>query len=137
MRTLIFLLLLWPTILFANAATIVATRGEVFVENTQAVTGTEVEVGNHIITSAQSFCVLQFTDGSTITVRPSSEMILQKYEYPGAQSGVQVDLVSGGLRIITGAIAKSDPDQYRVKTPTALMGVRGTEFSIQYIENVE
>ena len=42
-----------------------------------------------------------------------------------------LNLVSGGLRVITGAMAKTNPENYKVRTPVALMGVRGTEFSIQ------
>ena len=41
-----------------------------------------------------------------------------------------LSLVEGGLRVITGAMAKNNPENYKVKTPVALMGVRGTEFSI-------
>ena len=41
-----------------------------------------------------------------------------------------LSLVSGGLRVITGAMAKTNPENYKVRTPVALMGVRGTEFAI-------
>ena len=46
------------------------------------------------------------------------------------QKKATLNLVSGGLRVITGAMAKSNPENYKVRTPVALMGVRGTEFSV-------
>ena len=137
MKKLLLLLLLIPSMLSANVATAVAMRGETFADDRILSQGDEVAVGEHIITTEKSFVVLQFTDGSKITVRPNSEMIVKDYEYPGTDSGVQVDLVSGGLRILTGAISKSNPENYKISTPTALMGVRGTEFSIQYVERIE
>jgi len=83
------------------------------------------------MTSNRSFAVLQFTDGAKVTVRPDSTMIIEQYLYAGNDSDeATLNLVEGGLRVITGAMAKSNPENYKVRTPVALMGVRGTEFSI-------
>lgn len=111
-----------------RAGTIVAARGTV-VNGTghPLVQGSNVYVGEVITTEAKSFVVIQFYDGAKVTVRPSSEITIDSYTPEKAQ----LDLVSGGLRVITGAFAKDNPDNYKVKTPVALMGVRGTEFSIQ------
>jgi hypothetical protein len=92
--------------------------------------GSTVYVGDTITTDDKSFVVIQFYDGAKITVKPSSEIYIHAYSPEKAQ----LDLVSGGLRVITGAMAKSNPENYTVKTPVALMGVRGTEFSIMLCE---
>jgi len=58
-------------------------------------------------------------------------MLIEEYAYTGSdQDAARLSLVEGGLRVITGAMAKSHPDNYKVKTPVALMGVRGTEFAV-------
>jgi hypothetical protein len=58
-------------------------------------------------------------------------LIIEQYLYAGNDSDeATLNLVSGGLRVITGAMAKSNPENYKVRTPVALMGVRGTEFSV-------
>ena len=69
-----------------------------------------------------------------MTLRPNSEMYLEEYSYMRGEDNAKFNLISGGLRIVTGVIAKSDPDRYLVQTPVALMGVRGTEFSIQLLD---
>jgi hypothetical protein len=79
-----------------------------------------------------SFAVIQFHDGARVTVRPNTKIIIEKYQYAGSENDrATINLLEGGLRIVTGAITKHNPENYTVKTPIALMGVRGTEFSIQ------
>lgn len=107
----------------------VAIRGEVTTEQGQLSQGSQIYVGDTVTTAEKSFAVISFEDGSKVTVRPDSVLLVQKYDYDSAK----LDLVSGGLRIITGTIAKENPDNYLLDTPVALMGVRGTEFSIQMI----
>jgi hypothetical protein len=135
---LLVILLLVPMQLLANA-TIVAQRGVTTTgsENTMVSklqVGDLVPTGTTITTSLKSFVVLQFTDGARVTVRPNSTMIIEEYSYLEGNDAVRLNLVSGGLRVVTGAIAKSNPEAYKVATPVALMGVRGTEFSVQLLD---
>jgi len=125
----------------ANAAEessgmVVASRGEVSAlangSSRELKQGDFVYVNDEILTGARSFAVLQFTDGAKVTIRPDSKMLIESYLYAGNDSDeATLNLVSGGLRVITGAMAKTNPENYKVRTPVALMGVRGTEFSIQ------
>jgi hypothetical protein len=114
---------------------IVASRGEVIAVSNggsrELKQGDFVYVSDEIMTSNRSFAVLQFEDGAKVTVRPDSTMIIETYLFNGdANDAATLSLVEGGLRVITGAMAKSNPENYKVKTPVALMGVRGTEFSV-------
>ncbi len=94
--------------------------------------GDDFYINEQITTAEKSFAVLQFVDGAKVTVRPESELIVEEYSYnTGEENSAMLNLVSGGLRIVTGAVAKSNPENYKVKTPMALMGVRGTEFVVQ------
>ena len=118
-----------------SAGMVVASRGEVIAManggSRELKQGDFIYVNDEILTSARSFAVLQFTDGAKVTVRPDSTMIIEQYLYAGnADDAATLNLVSGGLRVITGAMAKTNPENYKVRTPVALMGVRGTEFSI-------
>jgi hypothetical protein len=125
----------------ANAAEessgmVVASRGEVSAiadgSSRELKQGDFIFVNDEIQTGARSFAVLQFTDGAKVTVRPDSKLVIETYLYTGDDSDeATLSLVSGGLRVITGAMAKTHPENYKVRTPVALMGVRGTEFSIQ------
>lgn len=118
-----------------SAGMVVASRGEVIAManggSRELKQGDFVYVKDEILTSARSFAVLQFTDGAKVTVRPDSTLIIEQYLYAGnGEDAATLNLVSGGLRVITGAMAKTNPENYKVRTPVALMGVRGTEFSI-------
>jgi hypothetical protein len=118
-----------------SAGMVVASRGEVIAManggSRELKQGDFVYVNDEILTSARSFAVLQFTDGAKVTVRPDSTLIIEQYLYAGnGEDAATLNLVSGGLRVITGAMAKTNPENYKVRTPVALMGVRGTEFSI-------
>jgi hypothetical protein len=123
-----------------NAGMVVASRGEVIAMSNggsrELKQGDFVYVDDEIMTSNRSFAVLQFVDGAKVTVRPDSVMIVETYLYNGnAEDAATLSLVSGGLRVITGAMAKSNPENYKVRTPVALMGVRGTEFSIMLCDD--
>jgi len=118
-----------------SSGMVVASRGEVIALSNggsrELKQGDFIDVNDEILTSGRSFAVLQFTDGAKVTVRPDSTLIIEQYLYAGNDSDeATLNLVSGGLRVITGAMAKSNPENYKVRTPVALMGVRGTEFSI-------
>jgi hypothetical protein len=118
-----------------SSGMVVASRGEVLALSNggsrELKQGDFIYQNDEIITSARSFAVLQFVDGAKVTVRPDSTLIIEQYLYAGNDSDeATLNLVSGGLRVITGAMAKSNPENYKVRTPVALMGVRGTEFSI-------
>ena len=134
MKWLIPLLLLANTAV-ADVATAVAIRGDVYANDVKISQGSALKVHDHIITNDKSFVVLQFVDGARVTVRPDSHFVIEEYSYLEGDDRGRFDLVSGGLRIVTGAIAKTDPDNYTLSTPVALMGVRGTEFSIQLMED--
>jgi len=84
-----------------------------------------------IVTLPRGFVIVQFTDGTKITIRPSSKVKIEDYAFDTENDRAEVSLIEGGLRIVTGAITKRDSDKFRLNTPVALMGVRGTEFSVQ------
>ena len=118
-----------------SSGMVVASRGEVIALSNggsrELKQGDFIYVADEIMTSNRSFAVLQFEDGAKVTVRPDSTLIIEQYLYAGNDDdAATLNLVSGGLRVITGAMAKTNPENYKVRTPVALMGVRGTEFSI-------
>jgi hypothetical protein len=78
-----------------------------------------------------------FTDSSVLTLRESTELRVDEYEFKkdpsGGGAGKEVmSLVKGGFRTITGAIPKANPESYQVNTPVATIGVRGTDYAAYY-----
>lgn len=74
-----------------------------------------------------------FVDNSRFSAGPNSRVELSKFAYnPTTEEGEFVTSVEkGSLAIISGKIAKSTPDAMKVKTPSAILGVRGTRFVVE------
>lgn len=88
-----------------------------------------------IETGAASNTQLRMIDGGLLSLKADSALSIANYEY-NAQTGegdVSMKLVKGGLRSITGALNKAGTN-YRLDTPVASIGVRGTHFEIQLID---
>jgi hypothetical protein len=92
--------------------------------------GLPLNEGDRLTTSDGSTAIVKLQDGTRMTLRPNSEMIVQKYQFKegSAQNSMVMQLLRGGFRAITGLISKSSPDAARVLTATATIGIRGTDF---------
>jgi hypothetical protein len=89
-----------------------------------------------IYSGTHTLAQLRFTDGTLLAMRPSSIVEVKQYYFaPSEDSSKQnfsVDIVDGGLRTVTGEIAKVNPQNYQISSSVAVMGVRGTDFSLAY-----
>jgi hypothetical protein len=122
-----------------TAGTVIAFKGVVSAADASGVSrpltkNDQVNVGDTIHTGAGGYVVVEFVDGARATVRPNSELKVDTYTYGTDNDGAVMDLVKGGLRAITGSIAKENPESYKVKTNVATLGVRGTEFALRICE---
>ncbi len=90
-----------------------------------------VEAGAVVKTAEKSFVKLVFIDKSQMNVGPNSEMKIEKFS--GEDAGV-IDLVKGKIRsqVTKDYLQIKDKDKSKlfIKTPTAVMGIRGTDFMI-------
>jgi len=90
----------------------------------------EVNPGEVLTTQKDSYAQINFTDGSSMTMRPNTQMKLESYKF--IQDQPQEDsaffrLIKGGLRTVTGLVGKrGDQDAYRIGTSTATIGIRGS-----------
>ncbi|MCX7892377.1 MAG: FecR family protein [Burkholderiales bacterium] len=100
--------------------------------------GAEVSPGDTVATEAASFARMRFTDGGEVALRPGSQFRIDQYRVSAQQApageSMLVSLLKGGLRTITGALARRDPQNYQLRTPTATIGVRGTDFYARLCE---
>lgn len=78
---------------------------------------------------------LRFSDGGYISLQPNTQFRVDEYSYEGKTDGQEkgfFSLVKGGLRAITGAVGHVNKNNYRINTPVATIGIRGTEFLASY-----
>lgn len=90
--------------------------------------GDAVYVGERIQAQDDSEAVLQTNDNGYIALRPASAFSVKEFA-ANQQSTDRIFLhqFQGGLRLLTGWIGKLNPRGYRVFTPTAIIGIRGTD----------
>ncbi len=139
MKTLTLMLsitLVWSFSAFAGKKVAVVTmlRGQVEILTLGKTTALKekdpIEDGAVIKTSEKSFVKLVFFDKSQMNIGPNSEMKIEKFS--GDDSGV-IDLVKGKIRSqVTKDYLQMGKDKSKlfIKTPNAVMGVRGTDFMI-------
>ena len=90
--------------------------------------GDALNQGDVINTAARGYAVIQLRDDSKITLRPDTTFAIPEYRQGTANEGMLVRLLKGGMRAVTGLMAKRNPQSVRINAGTATIGIRGTSF---------
>jgi len=79
---------------------------------------------------------ITFIDNSRFAVGPNTRIELRQFRFnPTTHDGEFVtDMPRGTLTVISGDIAKQSPEAMKVKTPTTILGFRGTKTAIMVTE---
>jgi hypothetical protein len=115
-------------------------EGQVFRSrnNVQQVAGAGdlLEPADVLITGPNSSVGITFIDNSRFSAGPNSRIELKQFRFnPTTHEGEFVtDMQRGTLVIISGQMAKRSPEAMKVKTPTTILGVRGTTFAVEVDE---
>ena len=112
--------------------TLAESRGKVEINGAAVTPGAELRLGMRVATGSSSQAVLKFADGQTVVVGPESVFWIKNYRYAGnkpQENRFSSELVQGGMRFISGALAKETPQAVEIDTPVATIGVRGTDFT--------
>ncbi|HVZ42432.1 MAG TPA: FecR domain-containing protein [Ramlibacter sp.] len=101
--------------------------------------GLPLREGDRITTSEGASAIVKMADGTRMTVRPNSELVLTQYQFKenAPDNGMLMQLVRGGFRAVTGLISKGSPNAARVQTNTATIGIRGTDFDARLCQGRE
>jgi hypothetical protein len=101
--------------------------------------GAQIEEGETINTN-NGRAQLRFTDGAYVSLQPQSEFRIDQYRFEGKQDGSEktfISLLKGGLRTITGFVGRTNKQNYQVRTTVATIGIRGTEYTIEYGNSIQ
>jgi len=96
--------------------------------------GAEIANGETVDTGSGRAQV-RFSDGAQVSLAPQTQFRIDDYRFEGKTDGSEkgfFSLLKGAMRTITGAVGRSNRENYRVTTTVATIGIRGTEFSITY-----
>ena len=134
MYYVVLLLLILPFHALANIGSIVEQRGT----SVQIQRGDERIAGrvnvpvnqNDAIVTGLSTLEIKFQDNTDVKVTENSRFVIDEFVYdPNRGAGrLNVRVAMGTVRYVSGQIARSNQQNVRVQTPTAVIGVRGTDF---------
>jgi len=133
LRWLLMALLL-PVIASANVGSIIQQQGNsVQIKRGSATLPGGVNAGvnmNDAIVTGLSSLQLRFQDNTTASVTENSRFVIDDFVYdPSRGAGrLNVRVAVGTVRYVSGQIARSNQQNVQVNTPTAVIGVRGTDF---------
>ena len=146
LRPLLPALLCAATLCFSQAAWAIAGTVQVLIgtarisqhsgQDRPALRGDNLYEGDTVATNANSNVQIRMIDDSIIWVRPDSRFKIERYQsnqHGAAKNEVALRLISGTMRQVTGAIGKGAPADYKLSTPNATIGIRGTEFDASYL----
>jgi hypothetical protein len=93
------------------------------------VVGTDVFIGDRVVTDAKGLVQIRFSDRTKLVVGPRSSLVIEDYllREDGSGGKFAINALSGTFRFVTGGAPK---DRYVITTPTGSVGVRGTAFDL-------
>jgi len=112
-------------------------KGSVHIERSgqrlPALVGTHLQATDTVVTGADGAAGIAFIDNSLLSVGPNSVLAIERYAFNSTthEGNFESSLRKGTLSVVSGKIAKQSPDAMRVKTPSSILGVRGTEFAVR------
>jgi hypothetical protein len=140
-----FLLLLCAVValptLAAEAGRVKVSKGEVQIERDgkrlPAPVGAAIHARDTVKTGPDGSVGITFQDNSLLSAGPNSELVIERFVFDSTTHKGEFDtaLKKGTLAVVSGKIVKQSPEALRVKTPAAIMGVRGTEFVVKVDES--
>lgn len=95
--------------------------------------GAPVYLGCVLSTGEGATMGVTFKDNTVMSFGPSTKVTVDEYLYVPAQGDLKLvaSIAKGTLHYISGVIAKLKPEAVAVKTPTGIIGVRGTHFLVK------
>jgi hypothetical protein len=98
--------------------------------------GMTIRQSDTLVTGADGAAGVTFSDNSLLSTGPNSVLVVEHYSFDTTTHAGKFDaaLRKGTLAVVSGKMVKQSPGAMRVRTPAAIMGVRGTDFVVQVDE---
>jgi hypothetical protein len=125
------------TALAADIGQVKVAKGDVQIQRAgakvPAKVGMGIQASDVVLTGADGSAGVTFTDNSLVSVGPNSVFSIEKYSFDTTTHAGEFEgsLKKGKLAAVSGKMVKQSPESMKIRTPSAVMGVRGTEFVVQ------
>lgn len=113
------------------------SKGEVSIERAggrvAGAVGTALFVADRVRTGADGSVGVTLRDNTLLSAGPNSLFVLDRFAFDSTTNAgtLSVGVRKGTLAVATGKIARQTPESIDFRTPTSVIGVRGTEFVIE------
>ena len=127
--------------LAADAGEIKVVRGAAHIERgaerLPAKVGMPVQEADRVVTGADGTVGITFADNSLLSIGPGSNFAIDRYVFDSTTHAGKFDstLSKGTLAVVSGKMVKQSPEAMHVRTPSAIMGVRGTDFVVKVTDH--
>ncbi|MCS6838022.1 MAG: FecR family protein [Bdellovibrionaceae bacterium] len=120
-----------------NHGTFMIVIGQVMVEKDSnqlipAMVGMKVSEGVTVITQANAQAKIVMHDRNIIRIGPNSRLKITSYQNDGVKKTAQFNLDQGQVRAIVNEKYDGESNKFQISTPTAVAGVRGTDFKVTF-----
>ena len=127
--------------LAADAGEIKVVQGAAHIERGSerlpARVGMPVQEADRVVTGADGTVGITFADNSLLSIGPRSTFAIDRYVFDSTTHAGKFDstLSKGTLAVVSGKMVKQSPEAMHVRTPSAIMGVRGTDFVVRVTDH--
>lgn len=128
-----------PALAASTAGTVIFAVGDAWIlaegSNQKRVIkhGEQISDRDALMTGPDGHVHLRMIDKAFIALRPNSQLKLEEYRFTPKQPAndrARLLLKNGSMRSVSGKLAKRNKARYRLNTPVAAIGVRGTDYTV-------
>lgn len=120
-----------------HIAQVKTVRGDAFIvrdgQRVPAKIGDLLYQSDVIATGSGGAIGFTFVDNTVFSAGPDSEIALEQFHFDSSNfnGNMLADMRKGSLTVVSGDITHSSPGAMKIKTPTSILGVRGTTFAVR------
>ncbi|WDZ96980.1 FecR domain-containing protein [Herbaspirillum sp. WKF16] len=95
--------------------------------------GSRLYAGDRVFTGADAAVGITLRDDTLMSLGPRTSFVLEDFRFneSSGEGNVAVRVAKGTLRYVSGLIGKRAPERQQIATPTATIGIRGTDFIVE------
>jgi hypothetical protein len=127
--------------LAAEVGAVKISTGAVHIERAgqrlPAPVGARIHASDVVVTGRDGSVGITFADNSLLSAGPDTVLVVDRFAFdPTTHAGAfETTLRRGTLAVVSGKIARQAPEAMKVRTPAAVLGVRGTDFLARTVEH--
>ena len=94
----------------------------------QVASGEDVVMGDAVSTRTKSRLQIMLLDQTAITMGENASLVIDEFVYDPDECrlGLSASVTQGAFRLVTGGVARNNPEGTKVKLPSAVLTIRGT-----------